>query len=103
MRARIRPQSWLDVEEAMRYLKHEAGEQTAVRFFERVRQTLKQLSRQPEMGRPRLDLEPAGIRSWRVAKPFEKWLVFYRIVEDGLEILRIKHGAVDIPSLFLLE
>ncbi len=87
----------------MRYLKDEAGGPAAVRFFQCVRRTIKQLSRQPEMGRPRLDLEPPGIRSRRVAKPFEKWLAFYRIGEDALEILRIKHGSVDIPSLFQLE
>jgi len=31
---------------------------------------------------------------------FGKHLVFYRPVEDGIEILRVIHGARDIEALF---
>jgi plasmid stabilization system protein ParE len=36
------------------------------------------------------------IRSWRV-DGFENYLIFYRFAEMRLEILRIKHGAMDFP------
>jgi len=100
MKVRIRPEAWLDIEEAIRYLNEEDGAETAVRFYRRVRQTFKELSRQPGLGRPRRDLKPPGVRSWRVANPFQNWLVFYQITEPGLEILRVKHGAMDLPALF---
>jgi toxin ParE1/3/4 len=37
-----------------------------------------------------------GIRSWRVNR-FENYLIFYRVTVSRLEILRIKHGAMDFP------
>ncbi len=100
MKVRIRPDGWLDLEEAIRYLDEQDGAKTAVRFYWRVRQTFKELSRQPGLGRPRRDLKPPGIRSWRVAAPFEDWLIFYQITDPVLEILRVKHGAMDLPALF---
>ena len=100
MKVRIRPEAWLDIEEAIHYLNEEDGGKTAVRFYRQVRRTLKDLSRQPGLGRPRRDLKQPGIRSWRVADPFQNWLIFYQITEPGLEILRVKHGAVDLPALF---
>lgn len=100
MKLLLRPQAWNDIGESMDYLKAGAGVQTAARFYQRVRQTLKQLCLHPGMGRPQPDLKPAGIRSWRVAGPFQRWLIFYRTTEAGLEVLRVKHGAMDLPALF---
>ena len=79
MKLRFRPEAWLDIEEAVRYLNEKAGAETAVDFYRLARETLKDLSRQPGLGRPRRDLKPAGIRSSRVAPPFEAWLIFYRL------------------------
>ena len=36
---------------------------------------------------------------WRV-KGFEKYLVFYRPLKDGIVVLRVIHGARDIEDLF---
>jgi toxin ParE1/3/4 len=36
---------------------------------------------------------------WRV-KDFEKYLIFYRPQKDGIDVLRIIHGARDIEELF---
>jgi toxin ParE1/3/4 len=38
-----------------------------------------------------------NIRSWRV-DDFENYLIFYRFGGMRLEILRIKHGAMDFPQ-----
>jgi toxin ParE1/3/4 len=48
----------------------------------------------PNMGQNRDDLRP-GIRRF-VVSPF---VVFYRPVEDTIEVLRILHGARDIGSI----
>ena len=100
MKIRIRPSAWVDIEESMAHLKEQAGIRTATQFYHHVRQTLRELSRQPGLGRRRTDLKQPGIRSWRVSRPFENWLVFYLAEIAGLDILRIKHGAVDVSSLF---
>lgn len=70
----------------------------ALRFLESVDATVQGLALQPLKGRLRkfrgADLR--GIRSWRV-EHFENYLIFYRLIRTRLEILRIKHGAMDFP------
>ena len=52
----------------------------------------------PDSGQSRDDLQP-GIRCFIVSF----YIVFYRPVEDTIEVLRVLHGARDIPSLFAAE
>jgi plasmid stabilization system protein ParE len=59
------------------------------------------LNRQPFLGRPRPDLNPPGVRSWRVSG-FENWLVFYQAGET-VEIFRVRHGMMDLPVIFKKE
>jgi len=49
----------------------------------------------PPAGRLREDLAPS-LRSFAVGK----YLVFYRLVPGGIEVLRVLHGVRDLPSLF---
>ncbi|MBI4026161.1 MAG: type II toxin-antitoxin system RelE/ParE family toxin [Verrucomicrobia bacterium] len=53
------------------------------------------LARSPEMGRARHDLIPL-LRSF----PVGNYVIFYRPMTDGIEILRVLHGARDIPAQF---
>jgi plasmid stabilization system protein ParE len=39
-----------------------------------------------------------GIRVFPVSR-FKKYLVFYRPIEGGIEVLRVLHGARDIQGL----
>jgi toxin ParE1/3/4 len=43
--------------------------------------------------------ELRDVRMWRV-KGFEKHLVFYKPIEDGVRILHVVHSARDWTSLF---
>ncbi len=52
------------------------------------------LADSPEMGRSRDELV-AGLRSF----PVENYAVYYRKLAVGIEIVRILHGARDIPAL----
>jgi toxin ParE1/3/4 len=47
------------------------------------------------MGRVRDELVPS-LRSF----PVGKYVIFYRPIENGIEIARILHGARDLPSIF---
>lgn len=59
-------------------------------------QKCEMLGRQPGMGREREDLKP-GLRSFHV----DKYLIFFRRVEDDTEVLRILHGRRNVtPDLF---
>ena len=62
-----------DVAEEVEYLARKAGAQTALRWSQAVDSTIQKLLRDPKLGRPRTDLRPAGIRSWRV-EHFRRWL-----------------------------
>lgn len=47
------------------------------------------------MGRKRDELVP-NLRSF----PVGNYLIFYRPINQGIEVLRVLHGARDIPSIF---
>jgi toxin ParE1/3/4 len=72
----------------------------ADRFLAAAESAFEQLAQMPGMGSPREFRNPhlAGIRQWRIAG-FEKYLIFYRPLEGGIEILRVLHGARDIRRI----
>jgi len=55
----------------------------------------------PEWGTQRAFRHPrwSAARTWPL-KGFERYLIFYRPLSDGVEILRVTHGARDIARLF---
>jgi len=67
----------------------------ADKLIELFDKKLKLAAESPGLGRPRDDLMP-GLRSIRVSK----YLLFYRSVPDGIELIRVLHGARDLPRLF---
>ena len=57
----------------------------ATRFAEAVDAALEFLRRNPEIGRRRFGAYPdlAGTRSWRVGRPFHRFIIFYRIERES--------------------
>lgn len=53
------------------------------------------LARMPEMGRKRFDLAP-NLRSFAVGN----FIIFYRPVSSGIQVIRVLHGGRDLPPLF---
>ena len=53
------------------------------------------LASMPDLGRKREELSPR-LRSL----PFGRYVIFYRPMENGVEIARVLHGARDLPPLF---
>lgn len=55
----------------------------------------------PELGSLREFTHPslAQVRVWRV-QDFRNHLVFYRPFQSGIEVVRVLHGARDIPVIF---
>lgn len=70
-------------------------------FLKAIETTLMALVRMPRAGVTRTFRNPkyAGIRVWRV-KGFEKYLIFYRPLNDGIIVLRLIHAARDLEILF---
>ena len=95
----VRHDAELDAFGYFEYL-HERDPDVALRFLAAIDSTVEGLAQHPMKGRLRRfkgrDLR--HIRSWRV-DDFENYLIFYRVTKERLEILRIKHGAMDFPGV----
>jgi toxin ParE1/3/4 len=72
----------------------------ATRVVEAAYKTFKMRAATPGLGRLRKFRNPRlkGIRSWLVSG-FENYLIFYRAVPQGIEVLHVYHGARDIETL----
>jgi toxin ParE1/3/4 len=67
----------------------------ADQFLQKIDTQLKMLGSNPGMGRKRDSLVP-NLRSF----PVGNYLIFYRPINQGIEIIRVLHGARDIQSIF---
>ncbi len=67
----------------------------ADRFIDRIHEKCKLIAGTPRIGRERLELAP-GLRSF----PVGRYLTYYRVREDALEIIRILSGFRDLDILF---
>ncbi len=76
----------------------------AYRFITASENAFQLLSQTPGAGAPQDFRNPVlqGLRMWPI-RGFEKHLVFYREIPDGLEIVRILHASRDIEALFTEE
>lgn len=96
-----RAQARRDLVEAIAYLA-ERSEQAARRFRVQAEATFGRLAALPGIGTCYEPEDPAyaELRYFPITK-FPKYLVFYRPVPDGIEVVRVLHGARDIA--FILE
>ena len=71
----------------------------AVRFIDAVEQDLAALLVFPRLGRARAFRSPqlSGVRS-RPVSGFRSWLIFYRVLPDAIDVVRILHGARELTS-----
>jgi plasmid stabilization system protein ParE len=94
---------WEDLTRQVDWYRHKASPEVAKRFVDAVEATLNVLAEQPDMGRARFEKWPelAGIRSFRVCKPFHRFLIFYRHDVSTLFAERLIHGGRDLPKRLL--
>jgi toxin ParE1/3/4 len=67
---------------------------SATRFIETILEKCELLAEQPGIGRRRGDLSP-DLRSFVVGR----YLILYRPIDDGIEVVRVLHGARNIEVL----
>lgn len=84
------------------YLCH-ANDEIAQGYLDCLNETLRQLAIHPAVGRVRRYRHPElrGLRSFRVNRPFQKHLIFYRHDQTTLHAIRVIHGARDLPRRLL--
>ena len=93
-----------DLVDIYRYHARKAGFRIAQRFLVQAEATFTRLASMPGMGTSYEHEHPAlaGTRYFPVSR-FRNHIVFYRPVADGIEILRVLHGARDIANILAEE
>ncbi len=68
-------------------------------FLDAVADSFERLTQMPYIGVERRFTNPqlSGVRMWFV-KGYEKHLIFYRVTDDAIEIIRVLHAARDIEN-----
>jgi plasmid stabilization system protein ParE len=94
-----RPLFLSDLAECADYLCTEAGEPVAADWYQSLKKALDHIRRVPEIGRLRTDLPETEIRTLNLRK-YPNYLVFYRLEKGSIELLRIRHGMMNLPELF---
>ncbi len=74
--------------------------EAALRFLDAAEKTFTQLAKFPRIGKSRKvkSLVFANVRQFPITD-FEKYLVFYRPIKGGIEVLRVLHGARDLKLI----
>jgi toxin ParE1/3/4 len=90
----VSPRAALDLEQA-----HDAIAQhnprAAAKFLDAVEAKFQTLATFPEIG-GRCEDVAAGLR----CLPVKRYLIFYRLRADGVEVVRVLHGSRDVGRLF---
>lgn len=95
----VSPQFLRDTEDCAEYLAEAAGDNVVDAWRQALQKTLRLLAQFPEAGRRRHDLPQPNIRSLNL-RPYSNYVIFYRLADDKLELLRIKPGMMQLPELF---
>jgi toxin ParE1/3/4 len=88
------PQARLDLIDAALYIAEDDPD-AADRFLDAITKTMDRLGRHSLLGRTRPELTP-DLRSF----PHRQYVIFYRPVQGGIEVVRVLHGSRDILPLF---
>jgi toxin ParE1/3/4 len=92
-----RPEAETDLEDIWWYIAQN-NLLDADKFLDRLQEKLLKLAEFPQMGTSRDALRPS-LRSFSVGN----YLVFYFLLGDGIDIVRILHGARDLEAIFQSE
>ena len=87
-----------DIEEIFDYTEKEFGFNKAVAYVEAFEPLFENLLSNPSLGRKRDEIK-IGLRSILKAEH----VIFYRVLEDHIRIVRVLHGSRDLPKFFKVE
>lgn len=90
----VSPEALGDVERIITYIAR-GSRRNAIKVWERMEHTFRELARQPNMGHLRSELEDDSLRVFSVYD----YLVIYDPSVRPLTILRVVHGARDLRQI----
>ena len=94
------PRARIDLAEIFSYIAVDKLS-AAERFVEAAEDAFTKLADMPGMGPEWGSKKPSlrGVRFWPI-RGFSNYLIFYKRTKDGIEVLRVIHGARDIERVF---
>ena len=92
-----RPRAKIDLIEIWDYIADDS-EARADTFIDRIDQKFRTLAQRPAIGRLRDELA-ADLRSF----PVGRYVIYYRPLPNGVEIVRVLHSARDLNADFFAE
>jgi len=87
----------LDLEDIWSYIAQD-NPKAADSLYDSMQEKFRSLSESPQIGRRRPEIGE-GVRSLAAGN----YVVFYRVVSEGVFIARVLHGKRDIPTVFESE
>lgn len=93
-RYRLTPEAANDLDQITGFIAKDNPE-AAARLLDSLQERCRTLAERPGMGRSREELAP-NLHSSHVGK----YVIFYRPHDEGVEVLRVLHGARNLPKLF---
>ncbi|MEE8392767.1 MAG: type II toxin-antitoxin system RelE/ParE family toxin [Rhodospirillales bacterium] len=93
MRIRFSPKARTDLANIWDFSKHEWGEGRADRYLDGLQDRMIWLTAHPSLWKPRDDLAK-GLFSY----PQESHVIFFREIDEGIEIVRILHQRMDVEK-----
>ncbi len=90
----VSPLAQADIDEIWDYIARDSS-RNAGRFVDRIEQRFGLLAANPRLGVARDDLRP-GLRQFGYAR----YLIYYRLIRGGIEVVRVVYGARDQNALW---
>ncbi|MEO5759519.1 MAG: type II toxin-antitoxin system RelE/ParE family toxin [Mesorhizobium sp.] len=87
MTLRLRPEAEADIEAIALYIAEDSPS-AALRWYEEIHAQCRRIADMPGMGIARPEVRP-GLRTFSAGN----YLILYRQIENGAEIVRVIHGA----------
>jgi toxin ParE1/3/4 len=99
----IRPKADIDLDEQALFIGLDSID-AAIRFYGAATAAFERLLTMPELGvaRPLGSTRLEGLRMWPIPD-FPNYLIFYLPSPSDIEIVRVLHGARDIPEILEAE
>ncbi len=96
----VRNRATQDLRQQANYILAQGNRDAAEQFLSCAESAFSQLAITPYIGKVMsLSLSDIGeIRQWRI-KNFKDYLIFYRVLDDSIEVLRVLHGARDLEEI----
>ena len=98
--AHLRARAATDIDDAIAYLRGDAGDAAAVTFIDALENGINHITRSPNAGSLRFafDLGIPELRAWGLRR--FPYAIFYVPLGDRIDIWRVLHTRRDIPGTF---